>query len=54
MPNTQWYEEMASALKRRDHVKGLIQKHTEALADIEHEIEQLRAMETSNDTTDGV
>lgn len=49
MTDTLFYQNMAAALKRRDHASKAIQKWQLALAEAEAEIQALRESDTSDD-----
>jgi hypothetical protein len=45
MNNTKWYEDMAAALKGRDHAIKMVNRWQQQLADAEHEVARLSSMQ---------
>jgi hypothetical protein len=44
---TQWYADMAKALKARDHAVRMISRWQQQLADSEHEVQKLSSMQNA-------
>lgn len=45
MNNTQWYEDMATALKGRDHAIKMVNRWQQQLADAERDVQRLSSMQ---------